>query len=118
MIACRGLTKTFGRLVAVDDLDLTVYAGELFGFLGPNGAGKTTTIKMLTGLLAPTSGTFTHFGLRQLGYMSQLFSLYNDLDVDEICGVLVCSRATFAVKLHRALAALRVALAAESTDAA
>jgi ABC-2 type transport system ATP-binding protein len=56
MILCRGLTKTFGALRAVDSLDLSVYAGELFGFLGPNGAGKTTTIKMMTGLLRPTAG--------------------------------------------------------------
>lgn len=57
MIECRGLTKTFGTLCAVDHLDLQVYQGELFGFLGPNGAGKTTTIKLMTGLLRPTSGT-------------------------------------------------------------
>src|SRR5436189_159498 len=71
------------RVEAVRDVSFEVPTGHIFGFLGPNGAGKTTTIKMLTGLLAPTSGTFTHFGLRQLGYMSQLFSLYNDLTVDE-----------------------------------
>jgi ABC-2 type transport system ATP-binding protein len=57
MIRCRGLTKVFGTLCAVDHLDLEVYRGELFGFLGPNGAGKTTTIKLMTGLLRPTSGT-------------------------------------------------------------
>jgi len=57
MIVCRGLTKTFGTLRAVDTLNLTVQAGELFGFLGPNGAGKTTTIKMMTGLLRPSAGT-------------------------------------------------------------
>jgi ABC-2 type transport system ATP-binding protein len=57
MIECAGLTKEFGALKAVDTLDLTVRAGELFGFLGPNGAGKTTTIKMMTGLLRPTAGT-------------------------------------------------------------
>jgi ABC-2 type transport system ATP-binding protein len=57
MIVCRGLTKTFGTLRAVDNLSLTVQAGELFGFLGPNGAGKTTTIKMMTGLLRPSAGT-------------------------------------------------------------
>jgi ABC-2 type transport system ATP-binding protein len=56
MIELRGVTKTFGSKVAVDDLDLSVRAGELFAFLGPNGAGKTTTIKMVCGLLAPTSG--------------------------------------------------------------
>lgn len=57
MIVCAGLTKTFGQLRAVDNLNLRVHAGELFGFLGPNGAGKTTSIKMMTGLLRPTSGT-------------------------------------------------------------
>ena len=56
MIELRGVTKVFGRKRAVDGLDLEVHAGELFGFLGPNGAGKTTTIKMVCGLLAPTSG--------------------------------------------------------------
>jgi ABC-2 type transport system ATP-binding protein len=57
MIVCQGLTKTFGSLTAVDNLTLSVGAGELFGFLGPNGAGKTTTIKMMTGLLRPAAGT-------------------------------------------------------------
>lgn len=57
MIVCEGLTKTFGSLRAVDDLNLRVEAGELFGFLGPNGAGKTTSIKMMTGLLRPSAGT-------------------------------------------------------------
>jgi ABC-2 type transport system ATP-binding protein len=57
MVECDGLTKRFGNLTAVDNLNLTVRAGELFGFLGPNGAGKTTSIKMITGLLRPTTGT-------------------------------------------------------------
>ena len=56
MIVCRGLTRRFGALTAVNCIDLAVAEGELFGFLGPNGAGKTTTIKLLTGLLRPTSG--------------------------------------------------------------
>src|SRR5271165_4706995 len=56
MIYCENLTRKFGDLVAVDNMNLSVGAGELFGFLGPNGAGKTTTIKMLIGLLRPTSG--------------------------------------------------------------
>src|SRR5579871_3118746 len=59
MIVCDNLTKQFGALTAVDNMNLRVGAGELFGFLGPNGAGKTTTIKMMTGLLNPTSGTVT-----------------------------------------------------------
>lgn len=57
MIACRNLTKQFGAFTAVDDVSFSVGRGEMFGFLGPNGAGKTTTIKMITGLLYPSSGT-------------------------------------------------------------
>jgi len=59
MIRCIALRKTYGSVVAVDDLDLEIETGEIFGFLGPNGAGKTTTIRMMVGLLAPTSGTVT-----------------------------------------------------------
>ncbi|HEY2824502.1 MAG TPA: ABC transporter ATP-binding protein [Gemmatimonadales bacterium] len=87
------LTRRFGEFVAVDRVSFTVPEGQIFGFLGPNGAGKTTTIKMLTGLLAPTSGTGRVAGLdirsdtesikQRIGYMSQLFSLYADLTVDE-----------------------------------
>lgn len=57
MINLRGLTKVYGKLKAVNGIDLEIQAGEVFGFLGPNGAGKTTTIKMMAGLLQPTSGT-------------------------------------------------------------
>jgi ABC-2 type transport system ATP-binding protein len=88
-----GLTKRFGAFTAVDDVSFDVGTGEIFGFLGPNGAGKTTTIKMLTGLLHPTSGTAEIAGLSilrdmealksRIGYMSQLFSLYADLTVEE-----------------------------------
>ncbi|MEK9500190.1 ABC transporter ATP-binding protein [Gaopeijia maritima] len=87
------LTRRFGDFTAVDGLDFEVHAGEIFGFLGPNGAGKTTTIKMLTGLLSPTEGEGWVAGLdirrerrairRRIGYMSQKFSLYPDLTVDE-----------------------------------
>lgn len=87
------LTRVFGDFVAVDHVTFSVHAGEIFGFLGPNGAGKTTTIKMLTGLLAPTSGAGRVAGVdiatgaedikQRIGYMSQLFSLYGDLTVDE-----------------------------------
>jgi len=87
------LTRTFGQFVAVDRVTFSVAPGEIFGFLGPNGAGKTTTIKMLTGLLAPTSGDGRVAGLdvrreseaikSRIGYMSQLFSLYADLTVEE-----------------------------------
>jgi ABC-2 type transport system ATP-binding protein len=87
------LTKRFGSFTAVDGISFKVRSGEIFGFLGPNGSGKTTTIRMLTGLLAPTSGKGTVAGydiLREqgrikpeIGYMSQKFSLYPDLTVDE-----------------------------------
>ncbi len=87
------LTKVFGRFTAVDAVSFEVSTGEVFGFLGPNGAGKTTTIKMLAGLLAPTSGSGAVAGCdirteaeaikRQIGYMSQQFSLYGDLTVEE-----------------------------------
>lgn len=83
VVQVQGLTRAFGDFVAVDHVTFDVSQGEIFGFLGPNGAGKTTTIKMLTGLLAPTSGTATHLGPLEIGYMSQLFSLYNDLSVEE-----------------------------------
>jgi ABC-2 type transport system ATP-binding protein len=83
------LTKKFGDFVAVDHVSLTVDRGEIFGFLGANGAGKTTTIRMLCGLLLPTSGQGTVSGFdiyrenekikRSIGYMSQKFSLYADL---------------------------------------
>jgi ABC-2 type transport system ATP-binding protein len=87
------LVKRFGDFVAVDHINLAVRKGEVFGFLGPNGAGKSTTIRMLCGLLKPTSGRATVAGydvskkpeaVRQnIGYMSQKFSLYNDLTVIE-----------------------------------
>src|SRR5215831_1101938 len=62
-IVTENLTRRFGELIAVDGINLTVAAGQFFGFLGPNGAGKSTTIKMLTGLLAPTSGSMQLLGL-------------------------------------------------------
>jgi len=87
------LRRTFGDFVAVDDIDLAVQRGEIFGFLGPNGAGKSTTIRMLCGLLAPTEGTGVVGGFdinkesesikQVIGYMSQKFSLYDDLTVEE-----------------------------------
>jgi ABC-2 type transport system ATP-binding protein len=93
MVSARDLTRTFGRFVAVDHVSFDVGAGEVFGFLGPNGAGKTTAIKMLAGLLRPTSGQATVAGhdvarepeaiKQSIGYMSQLFSLYTDLTVEE-----------------------------------
>ena len=92
-IRVRALTKRFGDFTAVDDVSFDVRRGEIVGFLGPNGAGKTTIIRMLTGLLPPTSGEGTVAGLdidagrrgigRRIGYMSQRFSLYGDLTVRE-----------------------------------
>jgi ABC-2 type transport system ATP-binding protein len=87
------LTKKFGDFTAVDQISFTVRRGEIFGFLGPNGAGKTTTMRMIMGLLPPTSGEVTVLGFdsqaqkseihQRIGYMSQRFSLYNDLTVAE-----------------------------------
>lgn len=87
------LRKTFGPIVAVEGLDLTIRRGEVFGLLGPNGSGKTTTIRMLCGLLEPTSGSATVVGYdvvtepevvrRHIGYMSQRYGLYDDLTVRE-----------------------------------
>jgi len=88
-----GLTKIFGKFTSVDNISFEVREGEVFGFLGSNGAGKSTTIKMLCGILEPSSGDATVGGYsiarepdsvkKNIGYMSQKFSLYNDLTVDE-----------------------------------
>ena len=92
-VQIENLVKTFGAFVAVDHVTLQVEKGEIFGFLGPNGAGKSTTIRMLCGLLTPTSGRASVNGFdvaaqpeqirRSIGYMSQKFSLYDDLTVEE-----------------------------------
>ena len=92
-IEVRDLTRRFGTFTAVDAISVDVREGEVFGFLGANGAGKTTAIKMLIGLLAPTSGSARVAGFdvltqsedvrRNIGYMSQRFSLYDDLTVRE-----------------------------------
>ena len=92
-IAVDRLTRRFGGFVAVNDLSFDVHPGEIFGFLGSNGAGKSTTIRMLCGLLRPSSGTATVDGIdvgrdpeavkRRIGYMSQRFSLYEKLTVDQ-----------------------------------
>src|SRR5262245_1841623 len=92
-ITVSGLTRRFGEFTAVDNLSFEVGAGEIFGFLGANGAGKSTTIRMLCGLLKPTSGTALVGGIdvgrdpeavkRRIGYMSQRFSLYRELTVDQ-----------------------------------
>lgn len=92
-IEIMSLTKRFDRFVAVNDVSFTVRRGDVFGFLGPNGSGKTTVIRMIMGLIVPTSGTGKVLGyditkenerIRQhIGYMSQKFSLYEDLTVEE-----------------------------------
>jgi len=92
-VEVEGLSKIFGDFVAVDHIHFQVRKGEIFGFLGPNGAGKSTTIRMLCGLLMPTSGKGTVAGFdiveepdkikQVIGYMSQKFSLYDDLTVEE-----------------------------------
>jgi ABC-2 type transport system ATP-binding protein len=92
-VEVKGLTKMFGSFRAVDNISFSVRRGEVFGFLGPNGAGKSTTIRMLCGLLSPTSGSATVAGYditdnpdavkENIGYMSQRFSLYEDLTVDQ-----------------------------------
>lgn len=92
-IDVRGMTKRFGTLVAVDHVDLQVRRGEICGFLGPNGSGKTTFIRMLCGLLRPDAGEGTCLGYdvvreseaikRQVGYMTQRFSFYEDLSIAE-----------------------------------
>ena len=93
VIEVKDLTRTFGSFVAVDRITFEVHPGEVFGFLGANGAGKTTAIRMLTGLLVPSGGqarvgghdvyTESEAVKRSIGYMSQRFSLYEDLTVRE-----------------------------------
>src|ERR1051325_8321095 len=93
MIQCEGLTRRFGRFTAVDHVTFSVARGSIFGFLGPNGSGKSTVIRMLCGILTPTSGRAAIAGIdvasgsdqlkATIGYMSQKFSLYDELTVRE-----------------------------------
>src|SRR5947208_14904116 len=93
MIECEGLTKRFGAFTAVDHVSFSVAKGSIFGFLGPNGSGKSTVIRMLCGILEPSDGTARiggHDIVREaepikemIGYMSQKFSLYDELTVNE-----------------------------------
>ena len=92
-VVAEGLTKKFGKFVAVDHISFRVKRGDIFGFLGPNGAGKSTTIRMLCGLYTPTEGSARVGGFdittqpdeikSRIGYMSQKFSLYEDLTVEQ-----------------------------------
>ncbi len=108
-VMAEGLTRHFGKIVAVDQVDLRVKEATIFGFLGPNGSGKTTMIRMLCGLLRPTAGKISVLGLQipkqaellksQLGYMTQRFSLYDDLSVLE--------NLTFMTEIHGIAASSR-----------
>ena len=118
IIETRGLTRRFGDLTAVDKLDLTVNAGEIFGLVGPDGAGKTTTLRMLCGLVNPSEGRATvagHDVVREpqavkdrIGYMAQRFGLYLDLSVREnmdfyadLFGIIGSDRAQLTAQLLR-----------------
>lgn len=90
MITLQNVTKTFPKVVAVNDVSLTVKQGEIFGLVGPDGAGKTTVIRMLTGIMTPSSGRINVLGSAnpeqvksEIGYVPQKFSLYGDLTVLE-----------------------------------
>jgi ABC-type multidrug transport system ATPase subunit len=93
VIQLHNLSRRFGKLTAVNDVSFSVKRGEIFGLLGPNGSGKSTIIRMLCGVLAPTSGSACVLGFdveqdaeaikRRIGYMSQKFSLYGDLSIRE-----------------------------------
>ncbi len=116
-VETHALTKHFGKFVAVKNLELQVRAGEIFGFLGANGAGKTTAIRMLCGLLLPTSGSGRVAGFdlfkenekikQRIGYMSQRFSLYEDLtpaeNIEFFGGVYGLPRATLQQQRNRLL---------------
>ena len=92
-VITKDLTRRFGDFTAVDRINLTIPTGQVCGFLGPNGAGKTTAMRMLCGILEPTSGSGKVLGFdidseadllkHHIGYMSQKFSLYHDLTVQE-----------------------------------
>jgi ABC-2 type transport system ATP-binding protein len=116
-IRARGLTKDFGNVIAVNNLDLDVPSGRIYGFLGPNGSGKSTCIRMLCGLLTPTAGEISVLGLdipkqaealrRKVGYMTQKFSLFEDLTVSEnlafIANIYTLSRAEQKIRIPSAI---------------
>lgn len=116
-IRARGLTKDFGHVVAVNNLDLDVPHSRIYGFLGPNGSGKSTSIRMLCGLLTPTHGDIRVLGLeiprqaeqlrRKVGYMTQKFSLFEDLTVSEnlnfIANIYTLTRAEQKIRIPEAM---------------
>ena len=122
VIQVEGLTKMFGDFTAVNAITFDVNKGEIFGFLGANGAGKTTAMKMLIGILKPTSGNATVAGFnvfkqkesikKNIGYMSQKFALYNDLTVMEnitfFGGIYGLSRAAIKTKTQTVLEELKL----------
>jgi len=126
-VEVRDLTRAFGSFVAVDHVSFSVPKGEIFGFLGANGAGKTTTIRMLCGLLLPTSGTGSVGGYdivrdserikMSIGYMSQRFSLYEDLTVREnlqfFGGIYGLARRAIAARTGELLASVGLAETAD-----
>lgn len=121
-ISAHGLTRKFGSLVAVNNVDLEVPTGSIYGFLGPNGSGKSTTIRMLCGLLLPSAGSATVLGKdtrkeaealkQQIGYMTQRFSLFEDLTVKEnlqfISEVYAVPRATRKTRVLELLSEFRL----------
>lgn len=128
VIDCRDLTRRFGTFTAVDRITFAVTAGEVFGFLGANGAGKTTAIRMLIGVLAPSSGWARVAGhdvaseseavKRRIGYMSQRFSLYEDLSPRENIrlygGIYDLTRRQIAERTARLLSRLRLEAVADT----
>lgn len=122
IIEVENLVKKFGNFVANDNLTFKVYKGEIFGFLGANGAGKTTAIRILSGLLEPTSGKISVAGFNaytqrdlikaNIGYMSQKFSLYDDLTVREnirfFGGIYGLNRKTLKLRIDELLSDLKM----------
>jgi ABC-2 type transport system ATP-binding protein len=111
VVVARGLTRRFGQFTAVDDVTFDVHPGEVVGLLGANGAGKTTTLRMLLGLLAPTTGTASLLGgtpdrqtRRRLGYVPQGLGLYTELTVRQNVGFSAQAYAVAPVALEGALA--------------
>ena len=113
-IEVQGLTKRFGARVAVNDVTFDVQRGEVFAFLGPNGSGKSTTIRMLCGILVPSAGTGRVLGYdihtqqeqikQHIGYMSQRFSLYEDLTVRQNLEFYAVPRATLRARVSELIA--------------